>query len=400
MKKTAYIHVGMPKTGTSAIQSTLQRFFREGKLDKFDMQFHSSNISRNIHHLSYTGDVEFFAEQTHKKIRKHSKIGAKNVIYSSEHIAAVFDNKYKGVRVDLLPALATAFKDYNIKIIIYIRRQDILIESLINQHFKSGRYTTYDNTKFYYKELLDKCSELFGGEVIVRKYEQGALYQSDVVTDFLQIIGLEELIDDYKKKKGKTVNSSLAPKACRIAAINNQQYALNEAEIESKVEHVENQYKNGVISRSAYITYMYDYLRGIDQQKFPYSAISTQSKILKMNSSFSYSTSNQGLFSAEDRMKIMAQYAEDNAAVAREYFGCEDGKLFNDKMPKEVVDINEEPSVADVIQAVMPVLINLTQRCERLERPLLKRFFLDRKDFGKRVWEKLRLKYARIFNKR
>lgn len=398
MRKTAYIHIGMPKTGTTAIQSTLQKFFRKGKLDKFDIQFHSTNIQRSIHHFLYTGDEEYFIKQTHEKIQKHSKIGEKNVIYSSEHIAATFENNKKGIVLDLLPVLARAFKDYDTKIIIYIRRQDVLIESLLNQYIKAGRYTTFDNTKFYYKELLDKCSKLFN-EVIIRKYERDTLYQNDVVTDFLHITRLDELIEDYKRHKSKTINSSLSPNLCRIAAINNKQYTLDKVEVKSKVESIENRYKNGELSSNAYVTYMYDYLRGFDKNIFPSKSISAQKDILKQTPSFSYNSSSQGILSIEERNKILAQYAEDNADVAREYFNDEDGRLFNDIMPKEVVDINNEPSVTDVIQTFMPVLINLSQRCERLEKPLFQRFISDHKELGKKVWEKIRLKHELFFKK-
>lgn len=390
----------MPKTGTTAIQSTLQKFFSKGKLDKFDMQFHSSDIRNSINHFFYTKDEEYFIKRTHKKIRKYSKIGAKNVIYSSEYIAATFEQNNKGVVFELLPVLARAFKDYNTKIIIYIRRQDILIESLLNQHIKGGRYATYDNTNFYYKELIDRCSECFDGEIIVRKYERESLFQNDAVIDFLHTIGLDELIEDYNKNKGKDRNPSLSLSQCRIAAINNKQYVLDDAEIKSKVEIVENQYKNGELSRSAYIAFMYDYLRGLDKSKFPKKSFITQRDMLKSNNSFFYKSSDHTLISAEERNKIMTQYAEDNAAVAREYFGSVDGKLFNDKIPNEVIDINEEPSVTDVIQTFMPILINLSQRCERLEKPLFQRFLLDRKKFGAKIWEKTRLKYEHLFGEK
>ncbi len=220
----------------------------------------------------------------------------------------------------------------------------------------------------------------------MRKYERESLYKSDAVTDFLHTIGLDELIDDYIRNRGeKTINSSLSPLAFQMAIAVNQQYILNDDEIDSRIEEFKNQYKSGIISREKYGLLAYYCLRGYDDRINLNGRIRTN--LLKgKNANFSMGGSSYGFLSPEERAKILAQYAEDNAAVAREYFGQEDGKLFNDKMPKEVVDINSEPSVTDVIQTFMPIVIDLTERCERLEMSPLKRLMMrTRKVIRERV---------------
>ncbi len=163
-KKTAYIHIGMPKTGTTAIQSTLQRFFNEGKLDKFDMQFHFSSNTRGLIGDYWTiKDEKYVIEQIHKIISEHSKIGEKNIIFSEELLIAAINSDYWGFKYDLLPVLATAFKDYDTKIIIYIRRQDLFIESLVNQNAKARNNISYNNADYNYKELINRCLENFKG---------------------------------------------------------------------------------------------------------------------------------------------------------------------------------------------------------------------------------------------
>ncbi len=372
MKKTAYIHIGLPKTGTTAIQSTLHRFFKEGKLDRFDMQFHYWDTWSPLSDFRVTGDKEYFIEQIHKNIQKHSRLGEKNVIFSNESLVSLFRNNTWGFYYDILPALAEAFKDYDAKVIVYLRRQDLFIESLINQHAKIVYNTQYDNSFFSYKELINKCLENFMGGVILRKYERENLYKNDAVTDFLHAVGLDELIDDYIENKGKTINSSLSPRAFLMAMADNKQYLLSEAGIKARLEELENKYKSGFISRKKYAFWVDCCLWGRNDS----SSLSwiKRAELLKgVTPNFAMGGSSYGFFSPEERAEIMSKYEEDNAAVAREYFGQEDGKLFNDKVPKNIIDMNSEPSATDIVQTFMPIIVNLTERCERLEQLVLKK---------------------------
>ncbi len=391
MKKTAYIHIGLHKTGTSAIQSTLHRFFIEGKLDKFETQYH--HASEFITDFRCMRDKKYVIEQLHKDIQKYSKIGEKNIILSSEDIVSVADYNFWGFNYDLLPLLAEAFKDYNTKVIVYIRRQDLCIESLVNQRVKSSGDISYKNAQFHYNELIYRCLEIFKGGVIVRKYERENLYKNDAVTDFLYSIGLEELIDDYIGYIDETINSSLLPRAFRIAMADNQQYQLGRAEIESKIAEFENQYKEGLLSRERYCSLVGGCLRGRAHDGISDNGIRTD--ILKGHSSnFSLGSSIYGFLSPEERAEILAKYAEGNAIVAREYFGQEDGKLFNDKVPKNIIEMNAEPSATDIVQTFMPILIGLTKRCERLEMSPLRRLLEDNKERLKRMAEKNRKIYV------
>lgn len=403
LKKTAYIHIGIPKTGTSSIQQTLRKLFRKGKLNKYNMQLLRYNeVWECVEDFWYTRDEKYFIEKFRNIILKYSKIGEKNLIISNECIVSRMHSDNNDFKYDLLPVLATALKDYNVKVIVYIRRQDIYIESLINQHIKEALFSTFNDTHFYYKELIDKCAECFNGEVIVRKYEREGLYKNDVVADFLQTIGLPDLIADYEKYNIKTLNSSLSPRSFRVAMADNKQHLLAEGEIKAKINEFEAQYRDGGISRERYAFVASQCLGGYDMCSLSEESRSTRTKLLTKNSAFSYSASNKGLFSVKERQEILLKYAEDNAAVAREYFGREDGVLFNNKMPKDSVDIDDEPTTADIIQTFMPIIIDLSQRCERLEQPLLKRLFKEKSRklrgfFKSRKPSKLYLSLRRLY---
>ncbi len=116
MKKIAYIHIGLPKTGTTAIQNALQRQFDEKKLDKFGMQFLHNEVRRSVIDFRCTEDEKYFIEQIHNSITKYSKLGEKDVILSEELIPIRWYPNEMQFNYDLFSILAKALKDYyNIK---------------------------------------------------------------------------------------------------------------------------------------------------------------------------------------------------------------------------------------------------------------------------------------------
>src|SRR5690606_27824773 len=59
---------------------------------------------------------------------------------------------------------------FTIKILMYIRRQDFLLESIYKQHVKMGLATDiksfYNKTKIYYLDVLNNWASVFGDEQI------------------------------------------------------------------------------------------------------------------------------------------------------------------------------------------------------------------------------------------
>lgn len=188
----------------------------------------------------------------------------------------------------------------------------------------------------------------------------------------MHIVGLDELIEDYIEHKGKIINSSLSSRSLQLAMADSKQYNLSNDEIKSKLEDIETQYKKGLISRESYTYIVWHYLAGLDICRFAKGERLMRMKLLRGDSNFSLGSSSQGILSDEERDRILEQYAEDNAIVARKYFGSEDGVLFNDKRPKNIIDIHAEPTTTDVVQFFLPIVTNLAQRCERLEQIIAK----------------------------
>ena len=200
INNTLLIHIGMPKTGTSALQKFL--FANASKLEKYGwaypvlldqkdinserlMMIEQSGNGRDLyvegvlnnHKSEWNTGIEIIS--THLKVR--------NVILSSEDISEYETDKFlEGVKE----------KCENVKVVIYLRRQDREIESIYNEHIKSaGEYNTFqefitsdDSYKTWvdYLSKLDTISRIVGKEnLIVRIYEKQQLIGNDTVTDFL-----------------------------------------------------------------------------------------------------------------------------------------------------------------------------------------------------------------------
>ncbi len=228
-------------------------------------------------------------------------------------------------------------------------------------------FNLHEKAELYYKPLIDAYATHFGKEnIIVRVFERDKLYENCVIKDFLHTVKLDELINvDYTTPND---NSSLSEKALRVAAVENEHHLLNHEELQRNLQEVEEMFKQGLISKEVYIENCF-FLKtnvNVHKNKNAHVDITKRIKLLRGQSPFSHSSSSQGYFTPEERTAFLAKYVEDNAAVAREYLGREDGVLFNDKFPQHIVSI-ANPSTEDVIQVFLPVLVEISKSLDALQ---------------------------------
>lgn len=209
-KTSLYLHVGLHKTGTSAIQ----RFLRANAslLCEKGFYYPVDGLGGDAHHglasklrrsapLEDVADAEEWISNCERYCTAHNL----SLLISSE----VFSEP---VRHD---ELAKIFQPFDINIIIYIRRQDHLIESVINQVLKDRQevrseilwmkldavYIT-DFTK-----RIGQWRETFPGcKLIVRRYGHYPENHS-LEIDFLNSIGIQ--VDNLSYLKPGIVNESL-----------------------------------------------------------------------------------------------------------------------------------------------------------------------------------------------
>nr|WP_296190197.1 hypothetical protein [uncultured Anaerobutyricum sp.] len=219
--KTLYIHIGCPKTGTTS----LQYFCKENSdtlaehgiyFPVFPQRYPGVGHFRNAHFLfghqyNSDGQIDFLEEKRIFRLNmdhiiyKFSKYD--NILISDEGLwyAAHYNKKYLWETLQK-EALTNSFK---IKIIVYLRRQDALLNSIWNQKIKEAkqRYRSMTWDKFTnlsvpaaylnYDEGLSEIADYFGFKnIIVRRYGKRYFKNGSIYDDFLDTLGLT-LTDDY-----------------------------------------------------------------------------------------------------------------------------------------------------------------------------------------------------------
>ena len=229
-KSTIFIHIGTIKTGTTS----LQNFFhlnRESLLrnhgifypktpghknhTKLPLYAFDQNMAemRTRHGIQDARQLENF-RKTFKQafgaeIKPQLELG-NDILVSSEHLSSrAMDNK------DLI-RLLELFEDYkvNIKIIVYLRRQDRMMLSTYSTWVKSGgRWNlnpdAYKNRRYDHLAMLDLWSGAVGIEnVVVRVFEKSKLIDGDLYADFCCVLGINPQ-NQLKIPPKDKLNSSL-----------------------------------------------------------------------------------------------------------------------------------------------------------------------------------------------
>ena len=280
MKKTLFVHVGTHKTGSSAIQ----RFLTENRdrLENYGYKYDFINKDE-INHCAF----DFVNEG--KGLRLDNGF---NYIFSCENLYIDFDQiKY---------FLLDKANEFEIKIIIYLRRQDAMKQSVYNQVVKTGFFSGKIYQEHHYNlnyyVFLDKVAQLFSKEnIIVRPYEKSQFVGGSIYADFLNILDIK-LSSDFRVDDS-VVNPSLSHDGleyCLYINKLNLPVALKD-QINRKVIKLESVEKHHQMFRE------------------------------------------HNILPPVRRRKIIENYAESNAKIATEYLKGNGGVLFKDPLP----DINE-----------------------------------------------------------
>ncbi|TVO35965.1 hypothetical protein [Vibrio algivorus] len=209
-----FLHIGSHKTGTTSIQNGLSE--NKEALESDGFVYVTCGEHNNFH--GYIINNSPNGAYVNKNIDLHHLFrGNKNTIISSENFSFFFDEKsIKEIRKDLIPY----FDD--IKIIVYLRRQDLHLISHYQEGSKPYReseyrlwgnaivpipeYTLIHRKYLDYHARIKLWSNVFGKDnVIIRIFEADNLVQNDSFLDFISTLNL-----NYKKyNKPIRVNESV-----------------------------------------------------------------------------------------------------------------------------------------------------------------------------------------------
>ncbi|WP_318472315.1 hypothetical protein [Photobacterium leiognathi] len=231
-KKTLYIHIGTGKTGTSALQKFL--VFNENILyENHDIKYLITGRDQNKHRAL---DLNARRHDTDglSKVKKLLIEVNKEILESKATRFLISDEDFPGLTKNEIQLYREMIDSrINIKVIIYLRRQDEYLESWYLQLVKTGQYNLDINSLkerllkkevFEYSQILERWESVFGvNNLIIRIYQKTRFIDNDLFDDFMGIFNINS---NKIKKESKIVNSSLTrDKALLIKKIANNNLA-------------------------------------------------------------------------------------------------------------------------------------------------------------------------------
>lgn len=348
---TLYIHIGTPKTGTTAIQNFLllnedllkkkgiahPRVDVKGMREKFKSRRNGNFL---VFNSPLTGEEKARHEQQVYQAGfeavKESARTSEKIVLTDEAIwlrQNIRDDFWQKVKEDAANA------GCEVKVIVYLRRQDLYIQAWWNQSIKlmtrlDQTFERYMNGGLSRKAFLDyyqklnEIAECIGKEnMIVRVYEKEMFLQpGGIYKNFLEALG-ERMEEEYQIPE-RDPNERLEGNFIEIKRVLNRIPEYKKMPLDS----------------------MYD----------PIIMASNMKKPEKVS-----------YFSYEEQLQFLKKYEESNQRVAREFLGREDGILFTEpveELPQWKIDY--ETLYQDIILFYGEVAFQQQRETEALKQKL------------------------------
>ena len=322
--KKIYLHIGYHKTGTTAIQALLT--YNETFLNKKKALYPvNCRIANNVksggpqiyaHHLLPKYILSDAQNELEDLIAEINKSKAETIILSSE----VFCQEFR-TNEDNFVKLKSLFRDFELKIIIYLRPQEDLFESVYNQLIKDSKsFERLDSsvlangqlgTYYDFFHLVRLWEKYFGADsIIVRPYERKQFYGEDLLKDFWYQIFFEELPKNMVIPERAT-NPRLELDALEFMRM------INTVDCDHEVKR-----------------HISDILLSYSENKNP-------------NTTKAFH--NHGLLTCKERAMINKAFSDSNSKLAKKYLNRKDGRLFYsaDKDCEDVIkrEINNQEAI-------------------------------------------------------
>ena len=348
--KTLYLHIGTPKTATTAIQSFC--YDNRDVLEQhgyyypmFDYQFENVQKYRNGHFLVCRVFDESHTRLPEKQEALTMQILGELLAMFEQHDTIILSDEgiwnrgfFEDTHCWRKIQKALVDKGILVKVIVYFRRQDDFLFSWWNQQIKEGMHPSsvmdwneitekLPYIKLDYYGYLEQIAQYVGKDnVLVRLFDRKEFVGGTIQEDFLDAIGLS-LTEDFKINDGLS-NLSLT--------------------------------KNDIEIKRALNT-----LSGLDKKE---NALFR--KVLSQLSEESIDDRSVSMFSAEEDAAFMQQFEEGNDKIAKEYMHRDEPMFQPAKSSQEKWTANNEQMVEDVVRFFGTITLQLMRENEELKAEL------------------------------
>ena len=350
--KTLYIHIGTPKTGTTSIQNfcglNREKLKEQGVLYPI-MNYHYERKSVNRNGYFLHGVIK--ENGTRNKEKEKQVFDSElqyivdcfkendTILLSDESIWWATSTRRKGLWKDLKKH--SEQHNYQIKVIVYLRRQDQFMMSRYNQRLKTDFVASTQNFDEYfadmngrfkcvmdYRDRIDNIAKSISKEnVIVKRFDRNYFYNGDLNQDFLNILGVK--VDDSFQQLKETANTGISVQSGEIKRVLNRLKPITMAE-NNKLLEILNECEN-VLPES-----------------------------------------NTSLMSTDEVKNFMEQFVDSNESIVDEYIG--DGKPLFDYTYKETTawDYNDKNYHEEVILFFAKAVGSVYKENQQLKKELNK----------------------------
>jgi len=305
-KAPLWVHIGLGKTGTTV----LQRFFAGNRatLEEHGILYPTYGEKAGAHHLfsPHLPGVVRDRWQTIPPAQWAPQLAASHTgttLLSSELIASCTPE-------DAREFCEQACKYFDLKIVVYLRRQDNLLMATYNQVVKAGNQGNklsddYENMMraIDFESVLAPWAETLGTEnILVRPYERSQFHGGDIRLDFLYHVFGIDAAGDFTLEQGDP-NPRLDAKVLEYKRLLNN--VVSDPDDRQRLQNLLNEHG------------------------------------ARMTEELGISTEQQDLLSPAARLQIIEAHEEQNRKIAATFLGRTDGSLFLGPLPDPKVHWSE-----------------------------------------------------------
>jgi len=227
-RKRLVLHIGTEKTGTTSIQTFLTRnsstlLHQNGILYPLDPRlFHGINHCPVAGSFLKRNACEFVSHDVLSRpeviretlVAEYRRKSPEVMLLSSEHFSSRF-------REEEIFSLADVLEPFDVRIIVYVKRQDLMAASAFSTRVRGGGREWLDlqyvHSNIFYFNLWDMLTEWSSGfekkRISVRVFDPNMLVNQDVVSDFMALMNVKDL---SRFLGVESLNDSLTSKQARF----------------------------------------------------------------------------------------------------------------------------------------------------------------------------------------